>query len=259
MPFLGPAKPAKLAVKHELAKPDSFIMMLGSVSTFYHEHKKNMLTVLGGVVVLFILYSGYSYFVGMRNVNASFAEYEAGKIFREDVTSGAASKKPQYANVTDRDKAALAAYQHVVDEYEKTPSGRRAALGVANCYFRLGKYADAIKIYKNFVSMFPDSDFAYLAMRNIALCYEADGKDEEALSSLRASLENGFAGKMSYWDIGRIYERKNELKKALDAYKSFQAFAKDPNFGDNSVFGGDVDKKIASIEMIVNVGVSQNS
>jgi len=259
MPFLGPAKPAKLSVKHELEKPDSFLLMLESISIFYHEHKKNMLTALGGIVFLLMLYYGYSYFVGMRNVNASFAEYEAGKIFREDVGSGAAAAKPKYANVEDRYKAALAAYQHVVDEYEKTPSGRRAALGVANCYFRLGKYADAIKIYKNFTSMFPDSDFVYLAMRNIALCYEAEGKTEEALSALQTSLQSGFVGKMSYWDIGRIYEKKNELKKALDAYKSFQAFAKDPQFADNSVLGDDADKKIASIELKINAGVSKKS
>jgi len=259
MPFLGLTKPAKLAVKHELEKPDSFLLMLGNISTFYREHKKEMLTALGGVVTFFVLYSGYSYFIGMRNVNASLAEYEAGKIFRENVVRGAPVANPKYATSVDKYKTALAAYQHVVDEYEKTPSGRRAALGVANCYFRLGKYTDAIKIYKNFISMFPDSDFTYLAMRNISMCYEADGKTDKALSILQTSLQNGFAGRMSYWDIGRIYEKKNELKKALDAYKSFKAFAKDPKLADSPVLGDDADKKIASIELKINAAASKKS
>jgi len=251
MPITGISKPTKLALKHELEKPDNFLSFIEEAVITFEKYKRNFLIALGGIGAVLLIYGVYSFVSSSVKASASFAEYEANQIFRgENNISGGQiaidnSQNSKYKTDSEQYNAALEKYKKITEKYQSTPSGQRAAMGVANSYFKLEKYDEAIKSYDKFVKSFPNSDFSYFAARNSALCYESKGELDKALNVLNSTLNNSAfsgMGKMSYNDMGRIYERKKEFKKALESYKGLLGFYQEGSLKE------EIEKKIEGLE-----------
>ncbi len=251
MSLVGRAKPAKLAVKHELEKPDSFMELMGNISLFVQKNKKAALVSVGIFMAFLGIRAVYNYVVTSELNSASLAEYRAEQVIKGDFVSptGKIDNLKVKPGKTEQEKykLALKKYQELLSDYAGTPVGERAALGVANCFFKLGNYAEAAKAYQEYIDKHPNSDFVFLAKRNLALSLESKGSVKEALKVFKASVgdaKHPALSSMAYLDLGRIYQTKNETKEALAAYKSFLASTLVPE-----TLKEEIEKKVASLEL----------
>lgn len=161
-------KAQKKISKREL-KHDLLLDSMGKVTSFYEDNKKMIQYALGAIVLLIV--GSYAY-VQHRATN------------NDDAAAKLATVYPFY----DQDQYQIAidgvpekkitGLKTIVDEYGGTTSGNLARFYLANSYFNLGKYDEALSHFEDF-----NASEQYLVvsrLTGLAACYEAKGEHEKA-------------------------------------------------------------------------------
>jgi tetratricopeptide (TPR) repeat protein len=113
-------------------------------------------------------------------------------------------------------------YLEIAEKYKGTAAAPRALLLAATTYYMEGKYAEAQKIYEQFLKDYPDNLFAPQAVYGIATCLEAQGKETEALAKYQEVITRYstepyvfIPAKMAY---ARLMEKQGKFDLAYSAY-----------------------------------------
>ena len=81
---------------------------------------------------------------------------------------------------------------------------------------------DRLKMIKEMLKTNPTDPFLLYA---IALEYKKNGEDHLAIEQLESLIERTPDYLGSYYQLGKLYEEKNELEKAIDVYKKGKGIA----------------------------------
>lgn len=205
--------PKKKITKREI-KQDRLVETYFKAKTFFEENQKTILIAVGSLVVVVLL---TIYFVNRskeRDIESTtllgnvIPIYEQGQY--QQVIDGIPAKK-------------IKGLKEIAEEFDGTEAGEAAKIFLANAYYFLGKYDEALKYYKDY-----DGDnklFKATAYAGAASCYEIKGNKKEAaemfLKAARANPSEVYTPEYLLY-AARIYAeigKKDAAKKLLEQIK----------------------------------------
>ncbi|HZY10909.1 MAG TPA: tetratricopeptide repeat protein [Bacteroidota bacterium] len=208
-------KPKKKITKKEI-KQDNLLTTYAKVTSFYYEHKKRIsyvvLAILG-VVAITVVY------INNQRANNERAAAELGKIF--SIYDAGMNDINQYKVAIDGMPArSILGLKAIVENYGSTLSGELARFYLANAYFHLGQFEEAIIHYEKFSTN--DKLLEASALAGLAACYEAKHEYEPAASNFESGA-NAVTNAVSTPDYlnaaARCYGLAGEKEKAIALYK----------------------------------------
>lgn len=184
--------------------------------SFILENQKSLVFIIGGILVLVLLYIGYQ-----RFYLAPRAETAADQLFKAE----------SYATVDSLQQRAIdgdgsyPGFKEIADEYENTKSANIANAYLGGLYLRQGKYqeaANALEKYSNTGSVVLDP----LVIGLLGDAYSELKDYKKAASYYKkaaAKNSNTFTSPLLLKKLGLVYEAQNDFKQALEAYKRIQS------------------------------------
>jgi tetratricopeptide (TPR) repeat protein len=222
-------KPKKKITKKEI-KQDGLINAYAQVTSYYYENKKYISYALTAIVVIAI--ATYVY-INNRRANNEKAASEIAKVYA--IYDGAASNNAQYKTAIDGiPERGIMGLKNIVDNYGGTESGELARFYLANSYFGLHQYDEALKCYDDFSG--GDKFLQASALAGVGACYESKGEFAKAASAYEKAVGKYSSNATSpdYMNsAARCYGRSGEKEKAVTLYKRLKkefptsAFARD--------------------------------
>jgi tetratricopeptide (TPR) repeat protein len=185
-------------------------------SSFILENQKSLLFIVGGIVVLVLLYIGYQ-----RFYLAPRAETASDQLFKAE-TYAAIDSLQQRAIDGD---GSYPGFKEIADEYDNTKSANIANAYLGGLYLRQGNYQEAIvalEKYTNTGSIILDP----LVIGLLGDAYSELKDYKKAASFYKKAAEknsNTFTSPLLLKKLGLVYEAQNDFKQALDAYKRIQS------------------------------------
>ena len=134
------------------------------------------------------------------------------------------------ANATASTTVAAEGYLRVAKEHAGTQAGARALLLGATAKFQDGAYADAQKLYEQFIRDYPESRWLAQAYFGLASAFDAQGKTPDAtrqFEEVRRRFPNDAVIDETKLALGRLYEAQN---RPGDAYKLYDDLVKANQF-----------------------------
>lgn len=225
-------QPKKKISKREL-KEDALVTSYVKATGFYEQNKKNIqygILAVVAVVVLIVVY------VNNRSGNDEKAMTELGKVY-----SLYDNNQFQLAvdGVPERNISGL---KSVVDNYGGTHSGELARFYLANAYYQLGKYDEALSQFEDFST---DNELLVVSrLAGIAACQEAKGMYGDAASNFEKAATK-YAKDVNvaenYFHAARNYVKVGNKERALEIYKKIKKeYPK-------STYVRDIDRHIAQV------------
>ncbi len=203
-------RPKKKISKREL-KQDTLVTTYVTVTTFYDTYKKQISI---GVTALVVLIIASVVFLKNRTENNDRAMTQLGEVFQY-------YDNGQYQvaidGVPERNVAGL---KSIVENYGGTTSGHLARFYLANAYFQLGNYDEALKNYEDFSSS--DELLAVSRLSGIGECYEAKGMHKEAAESFEQAATKypkDAATAENLNNAARNFGQAGDKEKAIELYK----------------------------------------
>jgi tetratricopeptide (TPR) repeat protein len=203
-------KPKKKITKKELKK-DTLVTSYATVTSFYEENKRNISIGITAAVALIII--GVIFFKNRADNNeramAQLAQvqqfYDSGQY--QVAIDGAPERN-------------IPGLKSIVDNYGGTKSGDLARFYLADCYYQLGKYEDALPLFEDFSpsdNMLTASRFA-----GMAACQEVLGKYQDAAENFEKAagkqLTEASAAE-DYANAARNFALAGDKEKAVELYK----------------------------------------
>jgi len=183
---------------------------------FILENQKSLVFIIGGIVVLVLLYIGYQ-----RFYLAPRAETAADQLFKAE-TYAAIDSLQQRAIDGD---GSYPGFKEIADEYENTKSANIANAYLGGLYLRQGNYqeaANALEKYTNTGSIVLDP----LVIGLLGDAYSELKDYKKAASFYKKAAEknsNTFTTPLLLKKLGLVYEAQNDFKQALETYKRIQS------------------------------------
>jgi len=165
-------------------KEDRFIEYTLKVYDFVKRNLKLVIAVIAIVLILAAAFAIYQYQKGKKESEAALAFGKALEKFNEAEESWKEPKETEASK--DKFIQAKESFKKFSNEYASTSYGDKGFFYNAKCSYILGEYDNAIQNFKEVVKRYPDS-----------------------LVALFSQLA-----------IGKSFEQKDELEKAIDAYDS---------------------------------------
>ncbi len=170
--------------------------------------------ILGLIAALVVLWARR---VEQRELHASFLLSQGiTKLKEADGMSGEDGEKAY--------SEALEAFEHLVEEYGSTESGKLGIFYSGKCLSRLKRYGDAAQHYERFLSVASKTPLYHsLALRSLGFVYQNQKNYEKALAAFKelAEMEGGFLRGESILALGQLYEEMGQKQEALEAYRDF--------------------------------------
>ena len=184
--------------------------------SFFQDNQKSLIFILGGIVVLILLYFGYQkIYLAPRAESAADAMYKA----EEFVLIDSLQKK-----AIDGD-GSFAGLKEIADEYSNTPSANIAYAYLGGLYLRQGSFEEAIKYLKKY----SDTGSDIVDPLVIGLIGDAYSDSHEYKSAADyyekavAKSKNSYTTPLFLKKLGLVYEQLNEYKKAEEAYQKIKS------------------------------------
>src|SRR5690606_37880791 len=196
--------------KHPTAAPTQ------KSGSFILENQKSLVFILGGVLVLVLLYIGYQ-----RFYLAPRAETAADQLFKAE----------SYASIDSLQQRAVdgdgsyPGFKEIAQEYENTKSANIANAYLGGLYLRQGNYQeaiDALEKYSNTGSTILDP----LVIGLLGDAYSELKDYKKAASYYKKASEknrNMFTSPLLLKKLGLVYEAQNDFKEAVAVYKRIQS------------------------------------
>jgi len=207
--------PKKRITKKEM-KQDPLFTTLGQIEEFYQQNKKYVRWALTGIAVIVI---AVFMFINNRRANNEKAAAEFGKVFK--LYDMAVTDPKQYTiAINGQPERGIMGLKGIVENYGGSESGELARFYLANCYFNLGQYDEALKHYDNFSGA--DNLLRSSALAGVGSCYEAKKEYGKAASSYEkaASMASNTTSTPEYLnEAGRCYGLSGDKEKAIALFK----------------------------------------
>ncbi|WP_257668869.1 tetratricopeptide repeat protein [Parapedobacter tibetensis] len=184
--------------------------------SFIQENQKSLAFIIGGIVVLLLLYIGYQ-----RFYLAPRATTAADQLFKAET----------YATIDSLQQRAIdgdgsyPGFKEIAGEYENTKSANIANAYLGGLYLRQGNYQEAV----NALEKYSNTGSTVLDPLVIGLLGDAysELKDyKKAASYYKKAADknsNTFTSPLLLKKLGLVYEAQNDFKQALEAYKRIQS------------------------------------
>lgn len=187
-----------------------------SKGNFILENQKSLGFILGGVVVLILLYFGYQrFYLAPRAEAAQDQMYKAENYALVDSLRQRA---------IDGD-GAFPGFKEIAEAYDNTPSANIANAYLGGLYLREGKFQEAIAAlekYSNTGSQILDP--LVIGMLGDAHSELKDYKKAASYYKKAADRSpNSFTTPLMLKKLGLVHEAQHEFKPAIDAYKRIKA------------------------------------
>jgi len=208
--------------KKDLEQPDAFQEAVGRVMAYARENRQKLYAACGALALMVVLGAGYFFYSAHNEREADKLYFETRmKVMRAD-PMGTGLAGPEAAK----------AFEGVVEKYASSDAAQGARYDLGNLYFAAGEYDKSIQVYRAFVDRAAAKDIRTIyAWFGIGYAYEAKKEYDKALEAFNRVADskpgNVHEG-ISYRNIARIYEEKNDRGKALDYYRKALEKTKDP-------------------------------
>jgi tetratricopeptide (TPR) repeat protein len=203
-------RPKKKITKREL-KEDTLVTAYVKISKFYDLHKRNISIGTVTVVVIAAVVLGY---LKNRGEDNQKAFVQLARIFE---TYDAGQFQLAINGIPEKNMPGL---RSIVDNFGSTKGGEIARFYLADAYFQVGKYEEALKEFQDFSP--PDEFLACSRLSGIAGCYEGLGKHLEAaqfFEKANAQDTKGINAAENLNNAARNYGEAGEKEKAIELYK----------------------------------------
>jgi tetratricopeptide (TPR) repeat protein len=203
-------RPKKKISRREL-KQDKLVTSYAKVTSFYDQHKRNISIGITAVVAIIII---AVVIIKNRSDNNERAMAQLAQV-QQFYDSG------QYQVAIDgAPERNIPGLKSIVENYGGTTSGGVAQFYLADCYFQLAQYEEALKNFEDF----SPSDDMLAASRHagIAACQEVLGKYQDAAENFEKAAgkqQTEPAAAEDYANAARNYSLAGDKEKALDLYK----------------------------------------
>ena len=182
-----------------------------SGGSFIQENQKSLSFILGGIVVLVLLYIGYQ-----RFYLAPRADKAANEMYKAE----------QYANIDSLEQKAIEGdgsypgFQAIAEEYSNTKSANIANAYLGGLYLRAGKFQEAIDALEKYTETgSPVLDPLVTGLLGDAYSELKDyGKAADLYKKASAGNDNTFTSPLFLKKLGLVYEAQNNYQEALNAY-----------------------------------------
>jgi len=226
--------PKKKISKKEL-KEDALVKSYVKVTQLYNENRRLISYVTGAVIILVIALVVYGRNRAASNVGASTALGSVYQLFDNGQYQLAIDGIPE------RNVKGL---RSIVDDYGNSNAGEIARFYLANAYYNLGKYQDALDQFKKFSPS--DETLEISRLSGIGCCYEALGMRKDAAVSFEKAADKdpkspGCAENIS--NAARNYAAAGQKDEALVLLKKLKK-----EFPATS-YGRDADREIAALSL----------
>jgi tetratricopeptide (TPR) repeat protein len=227
-------RPKKKITKRQL-KEDALVTSYAKVRSFYDEHRRTIsisITAAAVVIIALVVY------VKNRQENSDAALARLGAI-QTYFDSG--QYQLALAGVPERNIPGLAA---IVDEFGGSPGGEIARFYLANVYYKLGEYDQALSQFEEFSA--PNAILEASRLSGIAACHEALGRYAEAAEQYEratAADKEGVLAAENLNNAARNYALAGDRERAIQIYRRLKK-----DFPTSS-FGRDADRSIAELSV----------
>lgn len=177
--------------------------------------KEKQRLLIYALVIFVVITASIGGFIVYSRVSASKAvelEAEAYKVFYGETGAGAPP-----AAAADRYKKALQLFKEAYDEKKTAP----VLFYIANCYYEMGNYDDAIRTLKEFNNQFTDPELVPLSYFKMAMAYLKKNDPDNALATLRNlySIKNSALQDAALLESGKILESQGKSEEAKNTYQ----------------------------------------
>lgn len=207
--------PKKRISKKDI-KEDELLKAYVSVSSFYYANKRYVSYAVTGLVVVVV---AMLIFINNRRASNEKAATELGKVF--PLYDAAATSPGQYQRAIDgQPERGLMGLKTIVENYGNTESGGLARFYLANAYYNVGKYDEALRQFESFSSV--NKLLEASAQAGIGSCYEAMGEYSKAAASYEKAsgiISNPITTPEYLNSAARCYGKSGDREKAIALLK----------------------------------------
>ncbi len=224
----------KKKITRKEIKEDSLVTFYYKAVSLYNQYQRQVLI---GAAAIVVIVGGYFLMGYYNNIDNNEANLQLAKVMK-------VYDAGRYQEAIDgMPGTKITGLKKIVDDFGSTQNGENAKIYLANAYYNLGKFDEALAAYEDYSGDTPLLQAA--AYAGIAACYEAKNNLEEAagyyVKASKVSEETVlnpqyllFAG-IDYIKLGKTEEAKEILRSIKRDYSK-------------SPFGRDVDKYLAQVE-----------
>jgi len=186
-----------------------------SKGSFFQDNQKSVVFILGGIVVLILLYFGYQkLYLDPRAEEASNRMYKAEQLATIDSLQSKAIMGD----------GAFLGFKQIADEYSNTKSANIANAYLGGLYLRQGKFDEAAKALEKYAPTGSRIlDPLVIGLTGDAFSELKDYKkaaDYYKQASEKSS--NSYTTPLFLKKLGLVYEAQNDYKSAETAYKKIK-------------------------------------
>ncbi len=207
--------------KHDL-KEDHFVTAAFQLSSYVREHKNIFFIAIAGLVVLVIALT-------MFTSSRSHKQESAARIV------GEVSILYQQGDY----QATIQQCQALLDQFSNTQQASIAVILLADSYFKLGQYQDAISAFNTYVEKYhSDKLFEACSLTGIAACYEYLNQFTDAGEFyMRAAKEfpEFYGAPESLLNAGRCFYAAGDNDRAREAYSSLTSNYPDSRYSKDAI------------------------
>jgi predicted negative regulator of RcsB-dependent stress response len=195
---------------------------LSDIKDTLREKQKTFLTYVIAAVVIVLAVAGTFLYRYSTNEKARQREYEGYKMYYGEYAKIPLSGQERYQKALDLFRQAYGVRKSA-----------RALLYIANCYYELGRYDEALATLSDFIKAYPDDkDLLPLAYEKLATVQLKKGNTQEALKTLDTlyRLPGSVYKDTALFESAGILESAGRKEEALSKYKEIVEKFKDSPF-----------------------------
>ncbi len=233
----------KVTRKQLLKEPDEFLSFSVKMFNFAVQYKTQVLSVFGGVILVILVISGFSYY-SHKKASEALAQLQTSWNRYESLRA---------------EKGPIEAYQSVGPEFEKIlaehdgqPGGKAARVILANISFNAGESDKAIALYEAALKDFAEPFYRGQIWNGLGYAHEAKGefgKAAEYFESTAAGTSEILKGE-ALFNLGRMHSALGNNEKSLNAYRKVIADHPDSLYADlareRTGGGGELDPAVSA-------------
>ena len=176
------------------------------------ENRQNLLYLVGGVLVLFLIFAGITLYSKNYETGALRIFTEANALY--NIERGSEEARDY--------KTTLEAFEKIEISYPRSKVAPFAHMYLGEIYYRTGEFSKALENYNMLIQDNPDESLTIFAQYGMGKTYESMGKNDDALKYYEiVSKRNSSLGTIILMDLGRLMEK---MKRTEDAKRKYQEF-----------------------------------
>jgi len=187
-----------------------------STGSFFQDNQKSIAFIVGGIIVLILLYMGYQ-----KLYLAPRAEKAANQIYKAEEYAMIDSLQAKAIN----GDGSFLGFKEIADEYSNTKSANIANAYLGGLYLRQGNFQDAIK----YLQKYSDTGSEVLDPLVTGLIGDAysESKDYKSAADYYKKAadkaSNTYTTPLFLKKLGLVYEALEDFKNAEKAYQSIKS------------------------------------